>query len=49
MKTHKVGQDIVFTDRKLAQLTGSNKAIWLLSALTLSFFITESLLVFVGK
>ncbi len=50
MKTHKVGQDIIFTERQLTHFTGGMpKAVWVLAVLTLSFFMTESLLMFVGK
>lgn len=50
MKTHKVGQDIVFTDRNLAGFTGFHSLpLWLLTVLTLIFFVTESMLLFLGK
>ncbi len=50
MKTYKVGQDIIFTERQPAHFTTSvPKAAWILAVLTLSFFMTESLLLFVGK
>jgi len=50
MKTHKVGQDIFFTERNIAHFTGGMpKAVWLLAFLTISFFVTESLFMFVGK
>jgi hypothetical protein len=50
MKTHKVGQDIFFTERQLSHFTGgSSKALWILALLTMTFFVTESLLMFAGK
>lgn len=47
----KVGQDIVFTKRQQSTITPSydQHVFWFLSAITVSFFIAQSLLILFGR
>jgi hypothetical protein len=47
----KVGQDIVFTRRNSSTITSSYErhTFWFLAAVTISFFIAQSLLILFGK
>jgi len=51
MKTHKVGADALFTRRQMSTITptSSHRVIWILTAVTVSFFISQSLLLFMGN
>lgn len=51
MKTHKVGQDIYFTDKDFNTITPNytKRTFWLLAAITISFFISQGLLVLSGR